>query len=207
MNIKYKFGTQAEYDRLPFKDKKTIYIITDTKNVYIGNQKYNNNSDGTSPSIPADLSNYVTFNDLQQAINNIQIPEVDLSNLLPVITPISSENNNKIAMIINDGANLSPLYTLQQLAEYLISTFNLLTKKQVNILTKEEYNGLTTISPTTIYIISDTQEIFMGTKIYSSGSVKTIDENGSLTNDSSDVNGLQVNATIASPVVVTVTSS
>ena len=38
--VKFSFGTQAEYNALPIKDQNTFYIITDTQKIYIGNKMY-----------------------------------------------------------------------------------------------------------------------------------------------------------------------
>lgn len=38
--VKFSFGTQAEYNALPIKNQNTFYIITDTQKIYIGNKMY-----------------------------------------------------------------------------------------------------------------------------------------------------------------------
>lgn len=39
-NIKFYYGTQAEYNALPTKNQNAFYIITDNKKIYIGNSLY-----------------------------------------------------------------------------------------------------------------------------------------------------------------------
>jgi hypothetical protein len=40
-NFLVQKGTQEEYDNLIEKDESTLYIITDTKRMYLGNDLYN----------------------------------------------------------------------------------------------------------------------------------------------------------------------
>lgn len=76
----YKFGLQQQYNDLRIKDGQTMYIITDTHKIYIGDQLYIS-GEASSPTNPSniDLSNYATKNYVTTAISNIQIPNPDLS--------------------------------------------------------------------------------------------------------------------------------
>lgn len=38
--VNFQYGTQPDYDKLSIKDNNTIYITTDTKRIYIGNELY-----------------------------------------------------------------------------------------------------------------------------------------------------------------------
>lgn len=310
---KYKFGLQYEYDNLTIKDQRTIYLITDTKRIYIGNKLYIGNSNINPQNIHIDLSNYVTqqqltqtinnidlsdyvtLDNLQQAINNISLPQPDLTGLLPKITPISNNNNNKIAIIADGGASLAssnvnindlnntiaaansiilltqndynnlsqkivnkiyittdtnkiyigdteytsgttsvgnfipiiqaepvdanenkiPLitdtgtlkpsnFTLQALMNYFVNNLNLLTKDDITVTTKAEYDALSVVNPDTIYILSDTKQIYIGTDIYSSGTAQQISSAPGVANGDGEVNDLPVNSTIQSPIYVTV---
>ena len=42
-NLTYLSGTQEDYDNLLTKDDNTLYIITDTRRLYLGNIEYTNN--------------------------------------------------------------------------------------------------------------------------------------------------------------------
>lgn len=55
--------TQAEYDALPEKDKDTIYIITDAE------------SSGGGGTVNVDLSNYYTKNEVDEALQNIDVSD------------------------------------------------------------------------------------------------------------------------------------
>ena len=42
-NLTYLSGTQEDYDNLLTKDDNTLYIITDTRRLYLGDIEYTNN--------------------------------------------------------------------------------------------------------------------------------------------------------------------
>lgn len=201
-NIKYKFCLQYEYNQLPIKDEKTIYIITDTKQLYVGNELYTKSSSSQGQGY-IDLSGYVTQTQLNNALSNIE-----LDGFIPIIAATPSDaNEDKIPLITDIGTLKPSAYTFESFANYLVSNFNVLTKDQVNILTKEEFQELSTISPTTVYIISDTQEIYIGNHFYSSGTTRQVDGTPQVENSIGIINNSQINSTLATPTVITLTSS
>lgn len=135
----YKFGLQQQYNDLRLKDGQTMYIITDTHKIYIGDKLYAAGGSSTIDPSNIDLSDYATKNYVTTAINAIQFPEPDLTGyateqyvgdaidaipavdftgyatqqyvdnalFLPQLSPISNDNNNKIAIFSNGGATIS----------------------------------------------------------------------------------------------------
>ena len=111
----YKFALQSEYDALRVKDELTLYIITDTKRLYVGNKLYTFQE---TPSNLSDLSNYATKDYVDNAINNIQPSNMDLSNyatknyvdnasFIPQLSPLNNSNNNKIVVFSDGGETVS----------------------------------------------------------------------------------------------------
>ena len=161
----YKFGLQQQYDDLRVKDGQTMYIITDTHKIYIGDQLYA--AGGASSAIDPsniDLSDYATKNYVTTAISNI------VGDYIPIIaaTPINA-NENKIPLITDVGTLKPSTYTLQGLIDYFIGARGFLTKDDLTVLTQAEYDGLQEINPNTIYMTTDTQKIYMGARQHTSG--------------------------------------
>lgn len=111
----YKFALQSEYDALRVKDELTLYIITDTKRLYVGNKLYTFQE---TPSNLSDLSNYATKDYVDNAINNIQPSNMNLSNyatknyvdnasFIPQLSPLNNSNNNKIVVFSDGGETVS----------------------------------------------------------------------------------------------------
>lgn len=75
----YKFGLQQQYDNLKLKNGQTMYIITDTHKIYIGDQLYTAGGSSVIDPSNIDLSNYATKNYVTTAIDAIQFPEPDLT--------------------------------------------------------------------------------------------------------------------------------
>lgn len=75
----YKFGLQQQYNDLRLKDGQTMYIITDTHKIYIGDKLYAAGGSSTIDPSNIDLSDYATKNYVTTAINAIQFPEPDLT--------------------------------------------------------------------------------------------------------------------------------
>lgn len=224
----YKFGLQQQYDDLRIKDGQTMYIITDTHKIYIGDQLYA--AGGGSSTIDLsniDLSNYATKNYVATAINNIQIPNPDLTgyatqqyvdnaSFLPQLSPINNNNNNKIAIFSNGGAAVSASNkTVSEITAEItqnasdisaintISLPNKISKKDpaptgmlakftsegdiesssiaatdmssamaaannITILTQAAYDALNPKIVNRIYVTSDTNKIYIGSKEYTS---------------------------------------
>ena len=161
----YKFGLQQQYNDLRLKDGQTMYIITDTHKIYIGDQLYA--AGGASSAIDPsniDLSDYATKNYVTTAISNI------VGDYIPIIaaTPINA-NENKIPLITDIGTLKPSTYTLQGLIDYFIGAKGFLTKDDLTVLTQAEYDELQEINPNTIYMTTDTQKIYMGTRQHTSG--------------------------------------
>lgn len=70
----YKFGLQQQYNDLRLKDGQTMYIITDTHKIYIGDKLYAAGGSSTIDPSNIDLSDYATKNYVTTAINAIQFP-------------------------------------------------------------------------------------------------------------------------------------
>lgn len=224
----YKFGLQQQYDDLRIKDGQTMYIITDTHKIYIGDQLYA--AGGGSSTIDLsniDLSNYATKNYVAAAINNIQIPNPDLTgyatqqyvdnaSFLPQLSPINNNNNDKIAIFSNGGIAVSASNkTVSEITAEIaqntsdISTINTISlpnkisKKDpaptgmlakftsegdiesssiaatdmssaieaannITILTQAAYDALNSKIVNRIYVTSDTNKIYIGSKEYTS---------------------------------------
>ena len=58
--VKFYFGTQQEYNNLSLKDTCAIYLITDTRKIYVGNTEYTEDTqmnDNTKQYIDSNIDN------------------------------------------------------------------------------------------------------------------------------------------------------
>lgn len=214
LNIKYKFARQNEYDKLPIKNNNVMYIITDTKRIYIGNDLFTGANDSSSApdidltgyvtkdELTSQLNGYATIENLQEAIESIESTEE--GQFIPIIegNPINV-NQDKIPLITDLGSLKASNFTIQELMDYFVSDLNLLTKNDVNVLTEAQYQSLESLNPTTVYIITDTHKIIMGSEFYSSGTTEINSSNLIPTINNSETNAGSLNPTIATPTVVT----
>lgn len=177
----YRFCLQTEYDDLRIKNEKTLYVTTDTHRIYFGDIRYN--AAASSGNVQIDLSNYVTQQQLQTAINNIPSSgsgSTDTSGLLAKISPTNNNYTGKIALIAQGGAAIQASdYTIATsvpanavftdttynkataLSDGLMSKqhytkleSNVLTKSDIVICTENEYNNLSIRTASLYFVIT-----------------------------------------------------
>lgn len=146
----YKFGLQQQYDDLRLKDEQTMYIITDTHKIYIGEDLYTSDPD---------LSNYVTKTQLQNAISNINIQPSEINyseatqtsaGLMSAADKIKLDSIPENGITYNKATSISDGLMSKQHFNKLEN--DVLTTSNLIICTNTQYNN-TVLRPASLYIV------------------------------------------------------
>lgn len=171
-SIIFKFGTQAQFNALQSKDTNTIYIITDTHKIYIGDVNYTatvnienlqdlnlSNTVLMKPTLEqnetySDLEGYIPkFNSQGQLISSgyhldqdvleeSQLIDTTYTNATPTSSGLMSAEDKDFIESLKEGQG-TQLMT-QSEKDTLNNLSNFLTRDDFQILTDEQYNALTT---------------------------------------------------------------
>lgn len=123
--VKFSFGTQAEYNALPIKDQNTFYIITDTQKIYIGNKMYT--SKITIENLDDNLLSALYSNATQDTNGLMSAADkTKLDNLPSNIVYLSHAEYNELTQpdsdtlyIFTDGGSNEGTSMVQQINRYI----------------------------------------------------------------------------------------
>ena len=116
-NIKFYYGTQAEYNALPTKNQNAFYIITDNKKIYIGDSLYTYTVNNEATTESAGLMSAADKTKLDNLPSNIvclshaeynELVQPD-SNTLYIFTDGGSGDSRYITTNIDTATEVNPL--------------------------------------------------------------------------------------------------